>query len=70
MLQTVYKGSEGSRASSLYCVWLAHERGSAIRALWIDQEMTAFELQFLAETHADIAPESSQQQIPEGQDRT
>ena len=41
-----------------------------MRALWIDQEMTAFELQFLAETHADIALESSQQQIPEGQDRS
>ncbi len=41
-----------------------------MRALWIDQEMSAFELQFLAETHADIALKSSQQQIPEGQDRS
>jgi hypothetical protein len=46
MLQTVHDESAVPRASSLYCVWIPSrlESGPPLVALWIDDQMRAFEL--------------------------
>jgi hypothetical protein len=45
MLQTVHDESAAPRASSLYCVWIPSrlESGPPLVALWIDDQMRAFE---------------------------
>ena len=42
MLQDVYKGTGGAKASSLYCVWVCGENEMHPVAVWIDSEMRAF----------------------------
>lgn len=63
MLQTVYKGTDTRKASSLYCVWVCNEPGCKLEAIWIDSEMPAFENQMIhrqeAETPAEGALEQS-----------
>jgi hypothetical protein len=45
MLQTVHDESAAPRASSLYRIWIASrlESGPPLVALWIDDQMRAFE---------------------------
>jgi hypothetical protein len=48
VLQSVNKELRGSKASSLYCIWIENEQqaGSPLIAIWIDSEMIAFDHQF------------------------
>lgn len=64
MLQDVYKGMGGGKASSLYCVWVCGERESYPVAVWIDSEMRPFDGQIepdaMIQIAVECAPEESQ----------
>jgi hypothetical protein len=66
VLQGVNKKIRDSKASSLYCIWIKNEQqpGSALTAVWIDSEMSAFEGQFAfaARTAASPARDSQSEE--------
>lgn len=65
MLQTIHEQTALPRASSLYCVWIpsGQESGPPLIALWIDDEMRAFEPAFVPEVPADARGEVWNEQV-------
>jgi hypothetical protein len=53
MLQRIHQKEAAPRASSLYCKWIQEKRkpGAPLGAIWIDNEMRGFELEFLSEAN-------------------
>jgi hypothetical protein len=59
VLQTFNKNLRGSKASSLYCVWVRKQQkpGAPLECVWIDSEMAAFERQFVPGNEAEATVE-------------
>jgi hypothetical protein len=65
MLQTIHDEYTTPRASSLYCVWIPSRQvpGAPLIALWIDDQMRAFETNSLADVPAGYDNEEWNEQV-------